>query len=192
LVVEGRRLYECTQTPLGDIAAMMGICRRTLENRIREWNWRRRRVASKPIDLFHAMRGAAMAAITADGAADTGDRKPISPQRRAAFAERILDVAEREIAAVGRVLDLLGPADQAEAMRVAPILAGLSRALREVAALNQTEAAAPDETDDDTVPSDIDEFREEVARRIQRFIDARRGRAEGSDSGDAGLATELP
>ena len=39
LVAEGRRLYEQTLTPMHYIAAMMGISRRTLENRIREWNW---------------------------------------------------------------------------------------------------------------------------------------------------------
>lgn len=47
---------------------MMGICRRTLENRIREWNWTRRRTAERPIDLRHAMRGAIIAAATRSGA----------------------------------------------------------------------------------------------------------------------------
>ena len=37
LVAEGKRLYETTMTTIADIAALMGISRRTLENRIVEW-----------------------------------------------------------------------------------------------------------------------------------------------------------
>lgn len=185
MVAEGRRLYERTQTPLHDVAALMGISRRTLENRIREWNWQRRRIASRPIELFHAVRGAAIAAVTADAAAsECDDTAPISPQRRAALAERIQDVAERELDAVVRVLELLAPSDRAEAEQATRTLASISRILREVAALNQpTEVTPADETDDDAVPRDIDEFREEVARRIRSFIDARRNRAHGGGDG---------
>jgi hypothetical protein len=36
LVAEGKRLYETTMTTIADIAALMGISRRTLDNRIVE------------------------------------------------------------------------------------------------------------------------------------------------------------
>ena len=38
-IADGRRLYETTLTPVADIAAMMGISRRTLERRIAGWGW---------------------------------------------------------------------------------------------------------------------------------------------------------
>jgi hypothetical protein len=42
-----------------------------------------------------------------------------------------------------------------------------------------------DETDDDPVPRDIDEFRETLARRIEAFLAARSGGEDGADV-DAG------
>jgi hypothetical protein len=181
LIAEGRRLYERTQTPLQDIAATMGICRRTLENRIREWNWTRRRIASRPIELLHAVRGAAIATMTGDAPPSARNSSaPVSPERRAALAERIQNVAERELDAVERVLALMGPSDQAEAEQATRTLASISRILREVAALNQpTEVISPDETDDDALPLDMDAFRDELARKIQSFIDARQDGAPG-------------
>jgi hypothetical protein len=65
LVAEGQRLYETTMTTIGDIAALMGLSRRTLENRIVEWKWQRRRQPSGAIDIFHAVRGATVAVATA-------------------------------------------------------------------------------------------------------------------------------
>ena len=41
LIAEGKRLYEQTLTLTSDIAAMKGICRETLNDRIREWRWKR-------------------------------------------------------------------------------------------------------------------------------------------------------
>jgi hypothetical protein len=174
LTAEGRRLYERTQTPLQDIAATMGICRRTLENRIREWNWTRRRIASRPIELLHAVRGAAIATMTGDAPPSARNSSaPVSPERRAALAERIQNVAERELDAVERVLALMGPSDQAEAEQATRTLASISRILREVAALNQpTEVISPDETDDDALPVDLDALRNELARRLHALIDA--------------------
>jgi hypothetical protein len=189
LIEEGKRLYEETLTPLCDVAALMGISRRTLENRIREWNWRRRRIASRPIELFHAMRGAAVAAATDPARPVDATSQPVSPQQRNALAARIQEAVEREINAVEQVLAALSPADPAEAERSSRTLASLARTLREVAALNQPDQqAAPDEADDDPVPSDIDEFRRELARRIRGFIEARRhGAGRVSDEPESAL-----
>lgn len=178
LIAEGKRLYEQTLTSMADIAALLGISTRTLENRAREWNWRPRRTSGRPVELLHAMRGAALAAST-DPAQQETNSEPVSPQRRTAIAERIQDVVERHLAAVEKVLAVLGPDEPAEAERTARTLAGLSRTLREVAALNQPEQAPPDETDDDSLPSDIDAFRNELARRINALIDARERDAGG-------------
>jgi hypothetical protein len=183
LVAEGKRLYERTLTPMRDIAAMMGISRRTLEKRARQWNWRPRKIASRPIELLHALRGAAVAVSTDPALPAEVTGEPVSAQRRIAIAERIQGVVERHLAAVERVLDVLGPSDQAEAERNSRTLAGLARTLREVAALNQPEQAPPDEAEDDSIPSDIDEFRRELARRINALIDARQRDANGGGGG---------
>ncbi|MBI1203986.1 MAG: hypothetical protein GC182_15905 [Rhodopseudomonas sp.] len=189
LIAEGRRLYERTQTPLRDVAAVMGISRRTLENRIREFNWRRRRVASRPIELLHVARGAAIAAMTGDDTPATDDR-PVSSQRRAAIAERIQAVVEREMEAVERVLAVIGPADQAEAEGSARALASIARTLREVAALNLPNEEVKDADDADAgaeIPRDMDEFRRELARRLHAIIDAQSAEAGGGDRvADAG------
>jgi hypothetical protein len=191
LVAEGKRLYESTMTTIADIAALMGVSRRTLENRIVEWNWKRRRLPSGAIDIFHAVRGAAAAVATATAETPPPGgavAEPALAQLRAALALRIQNVVEREMAVIERVVGLLGPADEAEAERTMRTLAGISRTLREITALNQPdEVTPPDETDDDPVPRDIDEFRNELARRINALIDAERNEESG-ETGEASAA----
>jgi DNA-binding Lrp family transcriptional regulator len=179
LIVEGKRLYERTLTPLRDIAAFMGISRGTLEARIREWKWERRRHTGQSVSLLHAIRGAAIATVTGEMATPSASQ-PVSLEQRMALAARIQDAVEREIAAVERVLEKVAPADDSEVERSARTLASISRTLRELAALNQPdEVTPPDDTDDDPVPCDIDEFRRELARRIRGFIEAERIGAAG-------------
>lgn len=187
LVAEGKRLYETTMTTIADIAALMGISRRTLENRIVEWNWKRRRLPSGAIDIFHAVRGAAAAVATAETPPPVGAiAGPALAQQRAALAARIQNVVEREMTVVERVVSMLGPADDAEAERTVRTLAGISRTLREIAALNQpNEVTPPNEADDDPIPRDIDEFRNELARRINALIDAE----QDEESGETGEAS---
>ena len=184
IAAEGKRLYEQTLTPLRDVAAFMGISRRTLENRIREWNWRRRRIAARPIDLLHAARGAAIAEMTASDPSAPDAHEPVPPQQRHDLALRIQHAAERELVAVEQVLSVLGPADKAEAGKTSRTLASIARTLREVAALNlPDDRASPHDADDDPVHVDIDEFRETLARRIEALIEARSPTAGGTDCG---------
>jgi hypothetical protein len=151
LIAEGKRLHETTLTPLSDIAAMMGITRGTLTARIKEWGWKLRRPGSRGVDIFHAVRGAAAAAITADAPpANVGDLVPVTDQQRAALAVRIQNVVESELAAAERILTAVKAADQREAERSARTLASVSRTVREIAALNQPiEVTPPHEADDD-------------------------------------------
>ena len=175
LIAEGKRLHETTLTPLSDIAAVMGITRGTLAARIKEWGWKLRRPHSRGVDIFHAIRGAAAAVAIAETApASAADLIPVSEQRRAALAISIHKVVECELAERANIA-VVKAADQAEAERSARTLASISRTVREIAALNQpVEVTPPDETDDDPVPGDIDEFRFELARCIRGFIEARR------------------
>ena len=115
---------------------------------------------------------------------------PTREEAHAALAVRIQRVAEREMDAVERVLDVLGPSDQAEADRCARALAGISRTLREITALNTPEdVTRADDTDDDPVPVDLDALRCELARRIKGLIEAERAAVDGDpDSLPVGFA----
>lgn len=188
LKAEGRRLYEQTATPLAEIAAMMGISRDTLRNRIREWSWTRRHHPSSKLDLVKAVRGAAAAAVTAPKRPGQPPL-PLTPERRAELAARIVDIVDEQMNAVRRVLATVNPKDQAEGEHGTRMLASLAVTLRESAAiLHLDQMTAPDAADDDPVPRDIDEFRNELARRIRGFIEAERNRdGEVSDVGESTL-----
>jgi hypothetical protein len=170
-IADGRRLYELTLTPVADIAATMGISRRTLERRIHEWGWTPR----------SAPRLAADRALTGVEPPANVESKPaaaasLSAAARMELAARIQNTVERGLDAVDRVLDKVGPADEGGAERSARTLAAIARTLHAMAAIAEpeSEATPPDETDDDPVPRDIDEFRRELTRRIRGFIEARR------------------
>jgi hypothetical protein len=99
---------------------------------------------------------------------------------RAALALRIQRVAEREMDAVERILDVLGPSDHAEADRCARALAVIARTLREITALNTPEdVTRADDTDSDAIPVDLDALRCELARRIKGLIEAERAAGGG-------------
>ncbi len=178
LVAEGRRLYETTLTTIADIAGLMGLKRRTLENRIVEWNWKRRRQPNGAFDIFHAVRGAAIATATAEAAApNAAPIAPVTEQQRFAIAQRIMTVVERQMEAADCIVKAIKPNNLVEADHGARALASVSRTLLEIKALTvPDQVTPPNETDDDPVPRDIDEFRYELARRIRGFIEARRAR----------------
>jgi hypothetical protein len=76
--------------------------------------------------------------------------------------------------------------EPAERERDARMLAVLVKTLRELAALDEANkdaasAAQPEPEDDDPVPRDIDEFRRELARRIQAFVGSEDGAAVPGD-----------
>lgn len=192
LLAEAQRLYEKTGTPAHEIAALMGVSRGTLRNRIREWGWTRRRHPSRELDLLHAVRGAAIATVTAPDAPQEAVL-PVTPERRAALAARVMTVAERSMDAIERVLATVNPKDQGEGERGTRMLASLTQTLREIDALNKADEATPPEaaeTDPDALPRDIDEFREALARRIEAFVAARRGGAEPIAIGTAGAGDQ--
>lgn len=114
---------------------------------------------------------AARAASQCDGAAD-----PSATTARAGMAGRVHDMVARELDAVERVLDVLAPQGPGDAERAARTLASIARTLRELSLMNDTgeqpEAAT---ADDDDSPRDLDEFRRELARRINAFVDERTG-----------------
>jgi hypothetical protein len=184
------RLYARTLTPVRDIAALMGVSRKTITKNIKRWGLPMRRPVPQPIELAHAVRGAVMADISAGRL----DAPPLVgealEQRRAAVALRLLEAAEQEIRAVQKVLAVLDPSNRDEAERTARTLASISKTLCGAAALNRPEdGTLNDDPQQDPVPGDIDEFRRELARRLRGLIDAeRRGAKPDSDEAPAALA----
>ena len=182
-IADGKRLYESTLTPVPDIAAMMGVSRRTLERRIVEWGWVLRSAPRHATD--RALVAAVPAAPTVSAQPQIISGTPVSPEMRLALAARIHHSVERGLDAVDRVLDKVGPADEGGAERSARTLAAIARTLREIALFTQPdEVTPPDDADVDIIPLDMDELRRELARRINAFVDARRN-GESGTVGDA-------
>jgi len=196
LLAEAKRLYEQTLAPVDDIAAMMGVSRALFYRFVRKGNWRGRRASVGTFEFARALSGTAMATITPTPAPAEQPRAevivtadPLSPEQRLAMALRIQRVVEREMDAMERILAVIQPSDQIEAEQGARTLAGVSRALREIKALTEPdEVIPPDDADDDPVPLAIDEFRNELARRINAFVDAERN-GEGKVDGEAVAGT---
>ncbi len=189
-----RRLYENHRTAVDDVAASLGITRGTLKSRIEEWGWPERRACApaRPATKTGRSRKAPPARrrrVTLEAAQKKPRAQPrppspsIAPPRTTpeALAARVQRVVERELDAIDSVLSVLGVADSADAERSARTLASLARALTEVMRLTAPEQT-PDPDDDDAMPRDLDEFRRELARRIEALA----ADAEAAAPGDGG------
>jgi hypothetical protein len=105
----------------------------------------------------------------------------ITPGDRRSLVERMMRSAERQVAEI----ELRVGAPRHDREKDARMLAVLARAMRELTAVDalnrQLESAAknPNDTkqapvvDDDPPPDDMDEFRNELARRIRAFVESR-------------------
>jgi hypothetical protein len=191
LLAEAKRLYEQTLAPVDDIAAMLGLTRTPFYRRVREGGWRGRRARVGTFEFVRALSGTAAAMLVPTPApaeqprAEAGETAVAAlPEQRLAMALRVQHVIECEMDAMVRILAVIKPSNQIEAEHGARTLAGVARALRELKALTEpNEVKPPDEADDHSVPLDIDEFRNELARRINEFVDAER-RGEGEADGE--------
>lgn len=187
LLQEARRLYEGTVAPVVDICGMLGIRRDAFYVIVRESGWRKRRARVATFE-FSKVLGAAAAATLAQNqqpgeprAAPLETLAPLSPEQRLALAERLISATEQALGAITRITAQLNPTGQSEANDTARTMANVTRSLREIAALiKPDEVKTPDDTDDDPVPRDIDQFRNELARRIRGFIALRQ-------AGDGGV-----
>jgi hypothetical protein len=97
---------------------------------------------------------------------------------RAALVARMWRTAERQVGEIENRLKAAG-LELAERESNARTLAVVAKTLRELAAVDEAQKPrkgkkqAPDDDDDDPVPRDIDEFRRELARRINALVDSR-------------------
>ena len=94
---------------------------------------------------------------------------------RVEIVRRLWRTAEAQVRDIeDRLLQDKQEPDQRE--RDARVLAVLVKTLRELSALNESQGETPTTAgDDDEVPRDIDEFRRELARRMDAFVESRTG-----------------
>ena len=100
---------------------------------------------------------------------------------RAALVTRMWRTAERQVEEIEDRLKAAG-LELAERESNARTLAIVAKTLRELAAVDEAEKPrkgkkqpSDDDIDDDPVPRDINEFRRELARRINALVDSRTG-----------------
>ncbi len=104
------------------------------------------------------------------------DDGAIVPRLQSAVA-RVLPAIEATVAKLAA-----GPMSPHEMERAARALSSLTRTLRELNGLLARHKAPGAAEDDDPVPDDIDDFRAELARRIENFVAEHAG--ETYDSGE--------
>lgn len=178
-IAEAKRLYELTDTPVPAIAAMLGVARRTLERRVRTLKWTPR--SAPRIEADRAALAAPLEPL-ALGTPDTAFAASDAATLRSANAVRIQRLVASSLDAVDRVLTKVGPVDEGGAERSARTLAAVARTLQEMSGISQPTIETPhdDADNDDPLPRDIDEIREELARRIHALIDEEESRADGA------------
>ncbi|MBX6426721.1 MAG: hypothetical protein IRZ09_12460 [Variibacter sp.] len=196
-IENGRYRYEESDEPVASIAADFGVHVSTFYTYMKKWGFRLR-CERAPLDLSPAQRALAAArkaprstsrakpdarAARSDGAVPDS---ALESADTAGLIARLHAAVEQELAAVERLRAQLGPAPEnpGDAERTARTLATLARTLGEVERLRGA-VAPPAHPDDDDMPTDIDEFRRELARRIDAFVASRADEAVRGDGESA-------
>jgi hypothetical protein len=186
-----RHRYEKTDQPMRSLALEFGIGISTLSALVEKEGWQKRsqRQRGSPAAPGLAEASALLAALpprgsdaspaseesmTASGANPTAIAPPADDERSAAV--RLEALLLQEIAAEEAARAELGtlPRLRAEADGCARRLATLTQTLKALRAIPATPSARQIEYDD--MPEDIDEFRENLARRIEAFMESRVGK----------------
>lgn len=179
LVTEARRLYEQTNVPVADIAALVGLSERTFYKRIHMWKWAMRcnRVPEAELAKAAAIVPEALPQPAALQAAVQEAREAIAsfrpePADDASLAERLQRAIERELAAVETLIARIGGASDhgTGTERSARTLAMLSRVLRELSRLQRDEKTEDENGDSgEDEFRDLEDFRAELAERLDRL-----------------------
>ena len=183
LVAAVRHDYLYADKTLEQIAARYRINARDI-NRMREqegWPSRYARIRRVPrlTQETQALEEAVASArpeLGGDDPAGTAQDAPLPALLAPSVIERIERLIEQELAAEERARSELGakPRRRADAERCARTLATLTQTLQALARLRGG-AASNAGSDDDDMPADIDDFRNELARRIRGFVQSRTG-----------------
>jgi hypothetical protein len=163
-VARARKLYAESSVPLSRILAEIGMTRS---------------------DLYHFVDGAGgtLPPLPRRGRSAGGRRSRPSGDR-AGLVKRIWRTAERQVRDIEeRVLRNQDqqPGERADDART---LAVLIKALRELSALDERKGAKDNDLTHDDGPRDIDEFRRELARKMDAFIESRTGAGVSNVPGD--------
>jgi hypothetical protein len=210
LFANARARYEQTAEPVAVIAADLGIHRESMRRLARNHNWIRGNMPPAR-DLSPAMRLLAAAQAMEAGLSPPpveslpappastspplaplvggGEKAPAEPSA----IERVERAVLAELATVEAMRAELGTVPQrwTDAERTARTLGLLTQTLQHLQRLRAGRApesrSYDDENNDDDLPRDIDEFRRDLARRIDAFV-ASRTEPRGAD-GDCEPAT---
>jgi hypothetical protein len=181
-IAQARHLYEQTQTPLTDIAALLQVSGHTLRARVKEFGWRARNPKGRsfsPEQLLPSKADASAAKekkeTEGNAAGEIAQYPPIDRVARVARLERIV---ERQIDVIETLMAKMGAALPDDPERATRSLAVLHRTLQE---LLRQEPPGPTEgaDDDDSVPCDLDELRRELSRRLAAIVARRADRVPG-------------
>ena len=161
-IAEIRRMYENTNVPVDDLAAMLGVSRRAFYARRVKWGWKLR------IDRIPRVEPP-REPDEIEPAQERVRANPASPEF-AALLLRARQIVERGLSTVDQIVAQLNPTPEhaEDAERAARALAGFMRTLHEVKRLDTP--ATPRQDDNDRGPADDDEFRRELARKIDGII----------------------
>jgi hypothetical protein len=161
-ISRSRILYETTEMPMEDIARMLGISKRTLNERVKLWKWTPRQ------SRFHGLDAAASHQVAEIVALATPDMAILENET---LIDRVRSAVEREIVAIEAVLTRVEGARlrSSDAERAARTLATLVKTLREVAALQRDEKPETTSGDGEDEFRDLEEFRAELAERLDRL-----------------------
>jgi hypothetical protein len=196
LLDHARRSYEHTEASIAKIAFELGVSKNTVRRRAKLGSWLRYvrpprglpravQLKAQAGELESRVLGAA--AATSAPASESGTDLPRAGGGDAMLplsdtVERLYRAVLEELAAVENLRAQLKrePQSPQDAERTARTLSSLTETLQK---LQRLQCAVPQSGScDDDVPSDIDEFRTELARRIEAFVASR------PDPGDGGGA----
>jgi hypothetical protein len=183
-----RQRYEETNESLESIAADFGVHRSTIERlaRVHGWMLRKERVArdlpaALQLDLAvaHVLDAATNGSHSTEPPVSESSAADAAPLVEPSLALRLEQAVARELEKVERLRSETGSTSRRtiEAERIARTLSALTQTLFKVRRLREPGSSIADEHDQ--LPSDADEFRRELARRIDAFVRSR---------SDAGLA----
>jgi len=160
-----RHRYLETNEPLASIARDFDISARTLGAIAKRENWPMRSRKARELPLGIRLKMEAENAAEA-GTQDAGENQ--SPD----LADRLERAVERELAAVERRRATSLPDDPD---RTARTLDRLTATLSKIRRLRARDTSDHVSVEEDDMPEDIDEFRCELARRIDAFVRSRTG-----------------
>ncbi len=167
-IAEVRKLYEGTDVPVRDLAAICGLGVTTFQKRVNLWGWKGRKLRMQDYDRAAKAEVEAIREVS---------RAAVTIAENESLIDRVRAAVEREIVAIEAVLSRVEGARlrSTDAERAARTLATLVKTLREVAALQRDEQPEADSGESENEFRDLEEFRAELAERLDRI--RRRGDA---------------